>query len=178
MFSTKCTACVQIMQSVPHGCTSRKGLSKSTLSHGGWYKGHFRKNMCGFPWKILVENQSQKFCENLGRKSVTKTLKILVENQSQKFRKFWSKISNKYFGKFWSKISHKKNVPWWRHMAPSTCKNCGDFLFLKSGILFDKYFKKLLGRFMNILDSLQDDGLVESVCTSHRHIQNCLWGTF
>ena len=50
--------------------------------------------------------------------------------------------------------------------------------FLKSGIFFDKYFKIFLGRFMDILDSLRDDCIVESICTSHRHIQNCLWGTF
>ena len=52
------------------------------------------------------------------------------------------------------------------------------FLFLKSGIFFDKHFKIFLERIMDILGSLQDDSLIVSICTSHRHIQNCPWGTF
>ena len=52
------------------------------------------------------------------------------------------------------------------------------FFFLKSEIFFDKYFKTFLERIMDILDSLRDDGLIISICTSHRHIQNCPWGTF
>ncbi len=79
--------------------------------------------------------------------------KILAQNQSQKFLKFWSKISNKYFGNFGRKSVTKKLCRGGavrRHMAPSRCKNCDDFFFEIWNFfwqIFQNFFGKIYGYF-------------------------------
>ncbi len=130
--------------------------------------------MCLWDVQILIMKPSSRSESKMSIILSKKVLKYLSKNISD----FKKKKSSQFLDVCWYGEGFCHIVQNLRYMAQETCKNCGDFFFFKSVIFFDKHFKIFLERIMHVLDSLQDDSLIESICTSHRHIQNWPWGTF
>ena len=128
--------------------------------------------MCLWDVQILIMRRSSRSESKISIILSKKALKYLSKNISD----FKKKIIT-IFGCL---------LIWWRilpYSAKPSLYDAGNMQKLWWFLFWNlEYFltniSKFFERIMDIFGSLQDDGLTVSICTSHRHIQNCPWGTF